>query len=280
MPDSPSFLPAALRMGFHTGLASALFATGFQPFVSLALTGKIHAAVSTSLLLFAWKIYLLDRLKANPEDENESDGNAAAFARRHRPRLWALFAALAVAQVPLVVMNPGLLASIAIGLAASLLYLVRLPVVCKRVKEVPYLKCFYLSATSLIIVAAFTPGFQRAGGQRFAVAGICGLLYFLNFSLYDLKDLDGDAKAGMKTLAGLFPVRVFLGGHGLLALAGLVVGALALHGGFRWVVAGVCVFHAGASWWLARHPFNGAVCGAIDTGYGLILGLGALSLAP
>jgi hypothetical protein len=44
------------------------------------------------------------------------------------------------------------------------------------------------------------------------------------------------------------------------------------------VLAGVSLFHAAASAWLARHPFDGVMCGIVDTGYGAIVGLGTLAL--
>jgi hypothetical protein len=44
------------------------------------------------------------------------------------------------------------------------------------------------------------------------------------------------------------------------------------------VLAGVCLFHAAASAWLAWHPFDGLMCGIIDTGYGTIVGLGTIVL--
>ena len=279
MPALPAPLATALRVGFHSGLASALFATGFQPYASLALTGQIDPVASSSMLLFVWKMYLLDRLKTNPEDDHDGAGNAAAFARRHRAGCWTLFAVLALAQAWLVVRQPWLARSIALSLAVSVLYLVRLPLLKRRVKEIPYLKCFYLSAVALVIVAWFTPGLGAAApGRVVAVAAICFLLYFLNFSLYDVKDLEGDARANLRTLAGAVPLPIFLRAHLLLSSIVLVLGFLLLGGRFGLVVAAVCLFHAAASRWLERHPFDASVCGAIDAGYGIILGAGALRL--
>jgi len=272
-------LAAALRVGFHSGLASALFVAGFQPYASLVLTGGIDPVASSSMLLFVWMMYLLDRLKTNPEDAHDAEANAAAFTRRHRVGCWTLFAALATAEVVLVIEHPRLLRAIGLSLAVSVLYLVRLPLLGRRVKEIPYLKCFFLSAISLVIVASFTPGLEAAPpGRVVAVAGICFLLYFLNFSLYDIKDLEGDARANLKTLAALVPVPIFLRAHRLLSLLVLLLGLVVLGQGPGREVAAVCLFHAGASWWLERHPFDAAACGAIDAGYGLILGASLLRL--
>ena len=279
MPALPAPLAATLRVGFHSGLASALFVTGFQPFASLALTGKIDPVASCSMLLFVWKMYLLDRLQTNPEDDHEGEANAAAFVRRHRAGCWTLFGVLALAQAWLVVGQPDLLRSIVLSLAVSVLYLVRLPLLKRRVKEIPYLKCFYLSAAGLAVGASFTHGLGAAApGRIVEVAGICFLLYFLNFSLYDIKDLEGDAKANLRTLAGLVPLPLFLRAHRLLSLIVLILGFLLLGEHFGLVVAAICLFHAGAAWWIERHPFDAAVCGAIDAGYGLILGAGVLRL--
>src|SRR5689334_3537502 len=121
-----SEIPRALaRVAFHAGVASALFVTAFQPFLALAVTGELRPAWTATFFLFVWMMYLADRLRTNPEDELEADGNAAAFARRHRRTMRGLCAALALAQVLLVLGDPRLLVRLALALAISSVYIVR-----------------------------------------------------------------------------------------------------------------------------------------------------------
>jgi hypothetical protein len=267
------------RVGFHSGVASALFVTAFQPFLSLIVTGEVRPRTTASMFLFVWAMYLADRLKTNPEDELDADGNAAAFARRHPAIMRLLFVILLVAQLGLVALDPALLGTLFLGTLVSLLYLVRLPVLGRRVKEIPYLKCFYLSSAALAIVALFTPGLLAVTSARtMGLLAACFALYFLNFSLYDIKDIAADRRANIKTLAGAVPATVFLRAHVAAALLTLALVLWLLPPQSALVLAGVCLFHAGASAWLASHPFDGVMCGIVDTGYGAIVALGTLLL--
>jgi hypothetical protein len=275
----PHALSTATRVGFHSGVASALFVTAFQPFLSLVVTGEIRPRATASMFLFVWLMYLADRLKTNPEDELDGDGNAAAFARRHPRFMRHLFVGLLVAQLALVVTDPGLLVPLALGTLVSLLYLVRLPIVGRRLKEVSYLKCFYLASAALALVALFTPGLMAVTTPRTAgLLAACFSLYFLNFSLYDIKDLDADRRANIKTLAGALPATAFLRAQMAASLLTFAVVLWRLPPQSSLVLAGVCLFHAGVSAWLARHPFDGVMCGIVDTGYGAIVALGTVAL--
>jgi hypothetical protein len=275
----PRALSTATRVGFHSGVASALFVTAFQPFLSLIVTGQIRPRATASMFLFVWLMYLADRLKTNPEDVLDGDGNAAAFARRHPRFMRLLFGGLLVAQLALVVTEPGLLVPLTLGTLISLLYLVRLPILGRRLKEVSYLKCFYLASAALALVALFTPGLTAVTTPRTAgLLGACFSLYFLNFSLYDIKDLEADRRANIKTLAGALSAPAFLRAQVAASLLTFAVVLWLLPAQSGLVLAGVCLFHAGVSAWLARHPFDGVMCGIVDTGYGAIVALGTVAL--
>jgi hypothetical protein len=267
------------QISFHTGLASALFVVGFQPFLALQLTGQEHALYTASMWLLVWKLYLVDRALEHPEDAHEHEGNAAAFVRRYRVGCSCLLGGLALAQAWLVVLRPQLLWSILASVLVSLCYFTKLPWLGKRAKEIPYFKCFYLAGSALALVAFFTPGIWRpvsvTGGMALALSFV---LYFLNFSLYDIKDLEADARANIKTLAATLPLRRFLSVQVVVALFTSAVALVALPGGAGWVLAAVCSFHAVMSWWLRRHQLTAATCGVIDCGYGVIVGVGTLLL--
>jgi hypothetical protein len=267
------------RVAFHAGVASALFVTAFQPFLSIAVTGELRPAWTASLFLFVWIMYLADRLRTNPEDELEADGNAAAFARRHRWPMRGLCVGLAVAQVLLVLGDPRLLARLALALAISSVYIVRLPFLRRRVKEIAYLKCFYLAGTALVLVGLFTPHlFAAVGARTIILVGACFSLYFLNFSLYDVKDVEADRRANIKTLAGACSSAVFLRAQLAGALLTLAAVLLLLPPPLGGVLAAVSLFHVWATARLAHHPFDGVMCGIVDGGYGTIVGLGTLVL--
>lgn len=269
---------ALLELAFQSGLASALFVCGFQPLLALLLTGRVDAIASAAMLVLVWQLYLLDRLRENPEDALD-ELHPASFTRTFRAPLLASFAALALLEAWLVWLSPGIARSILISLVLSMFYLVRLPPLGKRVKEVPYLKCFYLALVSLGMVTAFSAGWSEAEPALIVKAlGVSFLLYFLNFSLYDAKDIDNDRRASLKTLAGAVPLPLFLRLHCAGALSAALL-ALLLPITYAAVLAAVASFHGVMSAWLMRRPFSPALCGWIDMGYGLILGTGALWLA-
>ena len=266
-----------LAFSFYIGLASALFVTGFQPFLAIKLTGQQHGLYTASMLLLVWKVYLLDRTIEHPEDESRSSGNAAAFVRRFRPACLALLAVLCALQAWLIAREPRLLGCIAVSLGSSLFYFVKLPLLRKRAKEIPYFKCFYLASCALMSVVAFTPGiaWTFSAGDVAALA-LCFVLLFLNFSLYDIKDLEADARANIKTLAAVLPLGRFLNLQVLTSLTTAGASLWLLPGTAGYVLAVVCVFHALMSQWLKRHELTAPTCGIIDCGYGVILGVGTL----
>ncbi len=260
---------------FHLGLASALFVTGFQPLLALRLTGQENPVHTASMLLLVWKLYLLDRALEHPEDASVHEGNSAAFLRRFPRSSWSLFGVLAAGQLGLVLLAPELLGAIALSIAVSAFYFVKVPLLGKRAKQLPYFKCFYLSACALVVVGAFTPGMWRCLTARgLAAISLSFLLFFLNFSLYDIKDIEGDTRANIKTFAAALPPQLFLTLHLCLALALTGVSLALLPGGTGEVLAAVFVFHAAMILWLRHRPFSAALCGVIDGGYGLILGAG------
>jgi 4-hydroxybenzoate polyprenyltransferase len=282
LPSPPRWLPAGLAVCFHTGLCSTLFVCGFQPFLARLLLGEVPARFSLGMLLFVWTMYLVDRMGDHPEDRGhvEHAGSpSASFVRNNRAGCRWLMGGLLTAQLALIWQEPRLLLSIAVSLAFSIFYMIELPFLGKRAKELPFFKCFYLAACSLLITAAFTPGLVDLPLARVAAPlGVAYVLYFLNYSLYDVKDVAGDTRAGIRTFAAAMPLRVFLNGHVALALTTLLVAFLTLPPVPACVFATVCLFHAGASSWLQHRELHGVTCAVIDSGYGLLMGVGALLL--
>jgi 4-hydroxybenzoate polyprenyltransferase len=270
---------AVLELGFRSGLVSALFVCGFQPLLALLLTRHVDGWASLAMLTLVWQSYLLDRLRQNPEDALD-DSHPAAFSQRFRVPLLSVVALLAVLTLLLVAQAPRLARPVVLSLFISAFYLVPLPIFGRRAKEVPYFKCFYLSLVCLASTLAFSAGWSHAAPRRLAPAlGLTFALYFLNFSLYDVKDVEQDRRAGIKTLAGALPLRLFLRLHIALSLAVALLAIASLPLPHALVLAAVALFHASMSAWLTRSPLTPTLCGLIDTGYAVILGVGALGLA-
>lgn len=231
------------------------------------------------MLLLVWKLYLVDRTVEHPEDEDPDESNAAGFVRRFRGQCLLLLALLAAAQLWLIFREPRLLRSIALSCAVSVFYFAKVPVLGKRAKEIPYFKCFYLSGCALVVVAAFTPGIWRPTAPSGVIAlALSFVLYFLNFSLYDIKDIEADTRANIKSLAATLSLGRFLDLQLVVSLTTLGAALWLLPGPTGRVLAAVCGFHAVMSLWLKRHQLTAATCGAIDCGYGMILGVGTLLL--
>jgi 4-hydroxybenzoate polyprenyltransferase len=281
-PSPPSLVGlsrALLELGFQSGFASALFVCGFQPLLGHLLTGAANSGATVAMLALVWQIYLLDRLQENAEDTADDAEHPAAFARRFRAPLLCLVACLAGLELYLMWATPWLVGAIAISTAASAFYLVPLPFVGKRAKEIPYLKCFYLSGVCIASLLAFTPGWRRAEPALLAKSlSVAFALYFLNFSLYDVKDLEQDRRANIKTLAASVPLPRFLALHIVSAVLVALVAPLALPAPLSLALSAVAAFHALVSAWLTNHRFSSALCGLIDTGYGLITGIGTFWL--
>jgi 4-hydroxybenzoate polyprenyltransferase len=278
----PARLWAPLAIGFHTGLCSTLFVCGFQPFLAMLLLGEVRPRFSLAMLLFVWMMYLVDRMGDHPEDrehDEQGGGASASFVRQNRAGCRLLLLGLCGSQLALIWQEPQLLKSIAVSLACSVFYMVELPFVGKRVKQLPFVKCFYLAACSLVITASFTPGLASLPWARLAAPlGVAYALYFLNYSLYDVKDVAGDTRANIRTFAAAMPLAVFLNAHVALALSTLLVALAILPHTAALVLSSVCLFHAGASLWLRRRELGGVTCAVIDSGYGLLMVLGALLL--
>jgi 4-hydroxybenzoate polyprenyltransferase len=271
----------ALGMSFHTGFASALCVSAFQPLLSRVLVGSIDWRATASLYAIVWAAYLLDRLLAQPEDQATVGPHSAAVVRRWSALFWSLLAALGCFELVLLVQTPWLWRSMAVALTVSVLYSVPIPLLRVRAKTVPYFKAVYLPFSSVVTVVAFTPAILDRDPWRSAPwLLVTFVLYVLNYSLFDVKDIEGDRLANIKTLAAALGVGRLVGAQVAIALS-VAIGAVTWLGPrLAWPVGGVALFHAGTSLRLLRRPMTPALCGIVDLGYSVILGLGAVLVPP
>jgi 4-hydroxybenzoate polyprenyltransferase len=146
-------------------------------------------------------VYNMDRLKRDPIDLV----NTPKRVRLHgmlRGWSWALAAAGGGVLLlwPLVLRNGLLLLLTAGALAVSLSY--SYPVMGSRVKDVPVLKTLFAPLMVLVVVLAPPVLFQglAVGKPLLLVAGWSWALLMFNMLLCDLRDIDGDRSAGIRSL--------------------------------------------------------------------------------
>jgi hypothetical protein len=270
----------ALGMSFHTGFASALGMSAFQPLISRAVVGHVDLRATSSLYAVVWIAYLLDRLPSQPEDAM-SVAHSAGAARRFPIVFGGLLAALGCFELVLLIQAPWLVVPVSIAVAVSVFYSAPIPLFRVRAKAIPYFKGFYLSVTSIVTIVAFTPVvLQQAAPRSALLLFVSCTLYFLNYSLFDIKDIEGDRLANIKTLAGALGVRGFLRAQFVLAIVVAVAVSATLGARSVWPISVVALFHAGVCLRLFRRPLTPTLCGVIDLGYGVILAVGALFVKP
>lgn len=173
-------------------------------FLSLAFQVPIEWANLLLLFILVWQIFTLDRFIIHPEDQKQGgcNLNIVRFVRIHRKTfLYTLIASVLLVCI-LGFMKPGLLWSYFFIFLCGLFYLLPLPFLGKRVKAIPYFKVFYVPFVSTLSLMFFTQHFPHSTSQALLYFLIF-VLIFLNTTLFDTKDSQNDAAAGIKTLATL-----------------------------------------------------------------------------
>jgi len=270
-----------LGMSFHTGFASALGVSGFQPLLARVVVGHVDLRATCSLYGAVWMAYLIDRLPSHPEDDVTRVPHSAGAARRFPIVFWSLLVALGCVELVLMIQANWLVPRVALAMAVSMLYSAPIPLLRLRAKTVPYFKAFYLSFASVVTILAFTPDVSSQPSGRTAPLLFASFwLYFLAYSLFDIKDIEGDRLANIKTIAGALGIRGLLRAQVVLALVVAAGISAAVGARLGWPLSAVALFHAGVCLRLFRQPLTPTLCGVIDLGYGAILVVGALFVQP
>lgn len=259
---------------FNSGFTSAAYLSATAVLlVGPARVPTLPAAVG--LIAFYWVMYLVDRIKPSPEDLVSDGASAASFVRERMPVFRALFVATLAAVLGCAAVRPSLLIAISLSLVVSLAYLVRIPGLGRRVKELPGCKPLYLGFT----VATITGAFAWADGAVPDPVGVAIVTanVLVNTALYDLKDVAADRRAGLRSLATLLGRRLFPVLH-VINASTVVVAWLAATSEVAWIATWLAAFYAGVLWWTARHRFDSVLAAAIDAGTALVLVAGWLVL--
>lgn len=213
---SPPTPGQALIHGFHSGISilvqSGIWVTlawvALGAWASLAAVGKIDGIGLATMTAFLFQIYTLDRYVTHPEDQQDGAHvlDPAAFVARHRKSFrYALFLSLLM-QLVLVVMRPWLLVALAISWGITVFYVVRVPLLNLRLKQVPFFKNVYAPT----VLTAYIVMFLRLplGGKSAPVLASVFIVVLINVLAFDMKDVDNDRRAGLRLISTELPPQV------------------------------------------------------------------------
>ncbi|HEX4086512.1 MAG TPA: UbiA family prenyltransferase [Chthoniobacteraceae bacterium] len=185
-------------------------------------TGFASGRLLPLWLAGALVVYNLDRLKRDPSDSLNTPERVELHGMLRR---WSWLLAVGGSAVlvlwPLLMGNAALLGLTCLALAVSLSY--SFPLMGPRLKEVPVLKTLFAPMVVLVAVLAPPVLFQRLaiGAPLLLAAGWAWTLLLFNMLLCDLRDIEGDRLAGIKSL----PVLLGEGGTRALLWALIAAGA-------------------------------------------------------
>ena len=247
---------------FQSGLSSALLVGSCMPLLALSSGLPAWTPACAAYLLFLWAMYLWDRLGSRPEDAVQPADGAGAHVHRHARSYRTLLALLLVLLAWRVLREPPLALALGASLLLSAGYLLPLPGLGRRIKELPFAKTPYLAG-----VVVLMPGFwlqaPPSGAAGWAMLLALASLCAANFMIFDLKDVDSDCRAGIRTLANRLPLPVLLRvAAAPVALAAVM--ALVLPPPLAAVLLALCGAYALSLHRLGRHRLDARLSSSID----------------
>ncbi len=189
-----------LAVRFHLVIATACTAQG--AYLGTAITGKVDLSALAALWLCAWFVYTLDRFVVHPEDQAgaATDLHVLRYARRHRRLFWGLLIAAVLAQGVLGAFTPRLTVGLVWGDLLGSAYILQFPGLPFRLKRVPYFKVVYVPVVAVSTELLLVGQWHLSVAQGAAVVGVL-MICVLNTAVCDIKDIDADRTAGIRTLA-------------------------------------------------------------------------------
>ncbi len=206
-----------------------------------AVMGGAGSGPSTlaALALCVWFVYTLDRFVVHPEDQAGAgvDIHVARYIRRHQLLFAALLVAAVATQIALVVATPRLFWGLAWGDLLGATYILQFPYLPCRLKSVPYLKAVYVPAVAISTMLLLIGKQPTSLAQWVIVAGVF-VVFVLNTTICDVKDIEADRSAGIRTIVNRFQLTRVLCTVQAIALAALTgVLVLAWHDPHSWAIA-------------------------------------------
>lgn len=265
MSSQPAWRFVRLLLMFNVLLA--LSASSVVASVPLLVHGRFSVAGPLAAFAVVFAVYNFDRLADASPGEGRSTEERAKAVRRARPALRVLIPlSLGVAALCALGRGNGAILWTAAFPAFGMAY-VMLPLPfrhARRIKDIPYFKCFYTAACWALFVGVGMAYSGRTVDPTVAwFALFIGVRMFASTYLGDIRDLADDAEAGIKTIAGAVGVE---GSHRLLrfvhrlsaawVLLGLLSGVLPTA---AWVLLGLIPIGAGFRAAYERWPQQHAV---------------------
>lgn len=179
--------------------------------VSLTSYGYIDLVATAALGLILFIFYTLDRALAPPEDVFQPAGglNPGAFVGHHHRFFRKALIVAVLLLAFLIGLRPKLLFDLIGAVAVVLFYMVPVPGLAGRIKDIPYFKHVYAPLSLVAFTIIFFGIDPRQPGHCGALCGLVGLAQ-INTWAFDLKDIEGDRRAGIRLLAGVVPPRTYL----------------------------------------------------------------------
>lgn len=181
-------------------------------FFDLAATGHVSVIALLVLFLTTWQIYIADRLGKHPEDAS-SDPNNSSFSseitQTNQKAVKVLMIAALIIQTLCVFYQPQVVIGIGLGAMGGAGYIINLPVIRCRIKQVSCAKTFYIPFVC-IAMALGTTGQWLWAYENWEITLGLWMLVFINALVFDIKDAERDFENGVYTFFNLFPYRSVL----------------------------------------------------------------------
>lgn len=176
--------------------------------------------ISLFVFLAAWIIYVADRMMPSKEDKQDGRNIQRLIVRQK-----GLFLTLMALDILFVVSSvfwthKRYALGWFIGLVLSFFYIIRIPLIQKRIKDIPYIKVFYVPVVYLSTTWMMIPGPSIEPFFRGDFYLLCLFLIVL-VSIFDIKDAQADRIAGIRTFANSVSKTVFITTIFVLGLVGL-----------------------------------------------------------
>ena len=186
-------------------------ATGFfQTFIGyILLGGPPSLPMCIAAFLITFSTYSLNKLTDMAEDSINMPERVKFIRGRKQLILFTSLGAYLLA-VPLTFsVAPKALLILFVPLLANLLYSSRLLPGIPRMKDIPVMKNVFV-AISWAMVCTLLPSADISNVPRMTVLAVLYFMFvkvFINTTLYDIRDVDGDRASGVKTIPVLLGTR-------------------------------------------------------------------------
>jgi len=186
--------------------ATGFFQT-FTGYILIGMTPNVQICIAVFLITFS--TYSLNKLTDMAEDSVNMPERINFIGGRKRLILFSSLGAYLL-SIPLVfLVAPLALPIVFVPLLANLLYSSRLLPGVPRFKDIPVMKNVFV-AMSWAMVCTLLPAVDVFKVPRMMVILVLCFMFvkvFINTSLYDVRDVEGDRKAGVKTIPVLMGTR-------------------------------------------------------------------------